>query len=91
MPWSSADEPMAVVRKVVREKIFLSYGIHCCPNFFPKTLLFYEEYVRTIWRSKAVYDYYHYYQMMVQVMNIFSANQKRWEVGCINRFRKNAF
>jgi hypothetical protein len=39
LAYISADESMARVPKVAREKIFLARGIHCCPNFFSLTNL----------------------------------------------------
>jgi hypothetical protein len=60
-----ADEPMARMPKVARNKILLTRGIHCCPNFFRPISLYYEVYMYYIYDGvEIVYDY-HYYQMML--------------------------
>jgi hypothetical protein len=33
--YSRAGKPIARVPKLARQKIFLAYGIHCCPSIFP--------------------------------------------------------
>jgi hypothetical protein len=38
--YTTADEPMARMPEVAREKVFLARYIHCCPNFSRPNFIF---------------------------------------------------
>jgi hypothetical protein len=81
--YARADEPMARVPEVTREKIFLARCIHCCPSSFHNQPCFLAKNIVRVCVCVCVcggveiaYDY-HYYKIMLRVDNFFIQTPKR--------------